>query len=627
MLNKQSNTYTKRRKKRKGTESHATEAMTVFSLARARATSLFALAFALLCLFALSTFTVVHADDNLPKPAWQNACSSPFQVCSKVETYRFWGGRPSERLNFAVNGLINNPNDKNVLTVWLLMDDPDVEFAKELAKANFNVVMVYPRGTLLSTTHYTCQNEAPPHTDQCWLTAKCAAELSSRSAANHELFNVSHFSADQVAHDVEWLMRTLGDGRKNVVLTHGLSTVFATRMLQLHPDVPVGVIAMDYVHPVLFDSYGYLSGTGQDVALQHLLTLCDDDVACVGRLGAVEGSWGRLMTLMTLAKNKKLTCATKLEWKNKQWGSSFADQFRSVLALMLHYPTYPFLPSKTALTALIPSMMYRLQRCSNGDIQALNFLYGYVTSVKAFTCPKDVSVQMHWLLNEFTTAAPPNNVNKFWNEQTNQRLVLPAASNINAFHTAAKKFPTMQRTAAANVMPVNATQKILFISADVDPLAPRGAASRAAIGFQGFGGSVKALQIQGIYNQPASLLTPCIIANLKFYRSQNDWADADQCTLQNEKKLDFLKGQSKDFYGTGDAWDYDGPNSDDGSSRGAGGDESSIPSLIKRFFRALLILFLIAAVIAGGFYAYNYMRRRGFRFHRVNDNFYENLHV
>ena len=91
LLNKQSNTYTKRRKKRKGTESHATEAMTVFSLARARATSLFALAFALLCLFALSTFTVVHADDNLPKPAWQNACSSPFQVCSKVETYRFWG--------------------------------------------------------------------------------------------------------------------------------------------------------------------------------------------------------------------------------------------------------------------------------------------------------------------------------------------------------------------------------------------------------------------------------------------------------------------------------------------------------------------------------------------------------
>ncbi|KPI85231.1 hypothetical protein ABL78_5714 [Leptomonas seymouri] len=577
----------------------------------------------LVCILLNAPAPVLAGKDDLPAPVWDTACKSPFKMCSNIETYRYWGEKPQERLHFAIDALMNDPNNKGVLTVWLLMDDPDVEFAKELARSDLNVVVVYPRGTKQSTTYYTCAGAKTLHSDECWISKECAEDLSARSTED-SLFNASHFSADQVAHDLNWLILTLGDGRQNVVLVQGLSSVFALRLLQLHPQIPVGVIAMDYVHPLFFDTYGYLGGVGQDLALQHLLALCDDEVRCVGRLGAMEGSWTRLQTLMTLAKNNKLTCAKRLKWDgNKLWGSSFAEQLRSVLSLMLRYPAYPFLASNTELMSLIPSMLYRLQRCSDTDVKALDTLYTYITGMKGFTCPVDVYVQTHWLVNEFIQTPPPNKIAKYWSAEGSRRTLLPAESNINAFHTAAEKFPAVPRTAASKVLPVNATQRVLFISADVDPMSPCGASAQAVLAFHQFDNSVKALELRGIANQPAAVLTPCIVNNLRFYKAHAEWAEPDQCTLDASKKLDFLNGPTKEYYGVSDAWDYDMPNSDDGSSRENGNGDGITA---KHVFRTLLILIVLAALGTGAYYAYNYVKDRGIVFHRVSDNFYENLH-
>jgi hypothetical protein len=594
---------------------------------RAGALLPFAVAVVLCTFFSFST-SVRAGNADLPQPGWDSACSSPFMFCSKVEVYRYWGEYPQERLTFTVDAMSNDINNKGILTVWMLMDQPDIEFAKELVKNDFTVIVIHPRGTKLSTTHYTCPDVKEPRNGQCWISEQCAAELTTANGKQNYFWNASHFAGEQVAQDVAHLMKTLGDGRKNVLLTQGLSSVFALRMLQLRPDLDVGVIAIDYVHPELFDTYGYLGGTGLDVALQHLLALCDDEVTCVGRLGAVEGSWARAQTLMALAKKGKLTCAKRLNWGNsKFWGSSFAEQFRSVLALMLRYPAYPFLPSNIDLMSLVPSMLYRLQRCNDGDVKALNTLYTYVTNTKGFTCPEDVYVQMLWLKNDFTQMVPPKDVDKFWKGQSNRRLIVPAATNIDTFHTALLKTPVTLQSKASKVLPVNATQRILFISADVDPLAPRGAASQASIAFRHFGSTVRAVQMRGIFNQPTAVLTPCIINNLRFYRSNTNWAGEDQCSLDPSRKINFLRGSTKDYYGADDSWDYDKPNSDDGSSRGGGDDEGgSAFHALKRFFRVVLMLLLLAGLGAGAFYAYNYVRDRGFRFHRVSDNFYDNLH-
>lgn len=581
----------------------------------------------LLCLLLLCASPAAHAgSDDLPTPGWSFTCRTPFQACSVVEVYRYWGEKPGERLPFAVEAHTKDVNNKNFLAVWLLMDEPDVEFVKELGRADMTVFVVRPRGTKLSTTHYTCPDAGPTNSDQCWLTEKCVAELAARSAKKDDLFNASHFSADQVARDVEWLLRTVGDGRRNVILAQGLSTIFATRLLQLFPSLPVGAILMDPVNPPFFDTYGYLGGTGYDVALQHLLAMCDDSTDCVGRLGAMEGSWSRLQTLMGLARNNKLTCSEKLNWSgSKQLGSSFADQLRSVLALMLRFPTYPYIPSKTDLSQLIPSMLYRLQRCSDKDIKALNKLYTYVTDTKNHPCPTDVPVQTHWLVNEYLQTAAPKNAEKYWAGEAAGRLVLPPLAHTTDFHAIVAKMPSVPRTAASKMLPVNATQKVLFLSADLDAMAPRGAASRAAISFKSYGSAVKAVQLRGVANAPAAALTPCLINNLQYFGVHQDWAEADKCTMDSVKRVDFLAGNTKDYYGEGDGWDFDMPNDDDGSSRSSGGGESSHISVLKAIFRVVLILVVLAALGFGGFVGYNYLKVRGFRYNRVSDNFYDNL--
>lgn len=600
--------------------------MFAFSFVRAKRLSCLAVVVCV-CVVAHLITSALADDNELPQPSWKTACPQNFRFCADVVTYRRWGEYPQDRLTVTVNALMNDPNNKGIATVWLLMDDPDVEFAKELQKKDFNVIFINPRGTKLSSTYYACEDTKDSHDAHCWVSDKCAKSIAARNAESRGLYNASHFTADQVAHDVHHIISSsLGEGRKNVLLAQGLSSMFALRVLQLYPNTNFGIMAVDYVHPFLFDSFGYLSGAGMEVALEQLLSLCDDDVRCVGRLGAGESTWKRLQTLRALASANKLTCAKKLNWgSSRLWGASFADQFRSVLSLMMRYPVYPFRANDNKLMSLIPSMLYRLQRCNKEDIEALNKLYNYVTTNQGYKCPDDIYVQTLWLKNEFTHASPPKNPSKFWEAAAKERAVLPAVGNVNAYHDTSAKFPFVPRSEAAKTMPVNATQKILLISADVDTLAPRGAAAQVAIGFRELDNSVRAVQLRGIANQPVAVLMPCIINNLQFYRQSESWANADQCTLEPLKKLDFLNGASKEYYGVDDSWSYDKPNSDDGSSRG-GSDEGQT-SKIRTFFRVVLLLLLLAALGAGGYYGYNQLRDRGFRFRRVSDNFYDNLHT
>ncbi|CBZ29740.1 conserved hypothetical protein [Leishmania mexicana MHOM/GT/2001/U1103] len=599
-----------------------------FSLRSRAAAAVLQLIFTILigCVLCSGSATVEGHNDRLPQPSWSRTCTSPYEVCSTIEVYQYWEEKKN-RLSFTVDAMMKDPNAKNVLTVWMLMDDPNVNVAKDIFRENINVVIVRPRGSKQTPSFMTCPNTSNPYNKQCWMSEACAAELAAAASSKSNPLNMSHYSANQVAHDLDWALRTLGDGRPNVVLGQGLSSMLVLRLLQYHQDTKAAVVLLDYVHPLMFDVYNYFGGGSMVAALQHVLTMCDDQAACVGRLGAAEGSWNRLLTVIHMAKEGKLSCASRLKWGPRKGGNAaFADKLHEKLALMLRYPVYPFLASKPGLLNLIPSLLYRVQRCNKKDVEALNKLHDYLSAAKNYECPESVALHMHWLVNEFLQAAPPSSLRSFRSSAAAKHLILPPFHSLSAFHDAVKKFPRISRSAESKKLPVNATQSILLLTADADALLPEGAASQVALSFRQLGDSVQLRQLRGIVNHPCAVLTPCLVNNLKMFRDHGVWADEDQCTLDVAHKIDFINGATDIYYGTGDAWDFDKPNSDE-TNGGRDDDEGGFHFKWRFIARALLALLLLGGIGAAGYFAFTYLKTNGpFHYSRVSDNFYENLH-
>ncbi|CAJ1032917.1 hypothetical protein, conserved [Leishmania lindenbergi] len=599
------------------------------SRAAAAAALLLILTILIDCVLCSAPATVAVDDDHLPNPSWSRTCTSPYEVCSTIEVYQYWEEKKN-RLSFTVDALMKDPNEKGVLTVWMVMDDPDINVAKGIFREGINVVIVHPRGSRETPSFMTCANTSSSYNSQCWMSTACATELAVAANSKDNPLNMSHYSADQAVHDLNWALRTLGDGRPNVVLGQGLSSMLAIRLLQYHSDTKAAVVLLDYAHPLVFDVYNYFGGGGMDAALQHILALCDDQAACVGRLGATEGSLNRLKAVMAMAKKGKLSCASRLKWTGgKGGGAAFAGELRAVLALMLRYPVYPFLASKADLLNLIPSLLYRVQRCNNKDVAALNKLFEYLSGTRNYECPDSVALQMHWLVNDFLQAAPPANVDSFRSNAAARHLLLPPSSALSSFHAAAAKFPRLSRSAASQALPVNATQQVLLLTADVDALLPGGAASQVAMAFRELGNSVQLRQLRGIVNQPAAALTPCLVNNLKMLKDRGVWADHAQCTINTAHRIDFINGATDVYYGTADAWDFDKPNTDETSGdRGDDdGGKRSLRNLWRILARVLLVLILLVGISAGSYFAYHYLAANGiFRYSRVSDNFYDNLH-
>ncbi|KAK7195812.1 hypothetical protein NESM_000512300 [Novymonas esmeraldas] len=573
-----------------------------------------------------ATMAAANSDD-LPKAGWGRPCLSPYDVCATVEVYQYWEEKKN-RLSFSVDAFMSDPNAKGTLTVWIVADDPDISVAKEFHRVGMNAVVVHPRGSKATPSYLTCVNTSSPTDAQCWMTAACATELATASGTAGGIGNASHYTVDQTAHDLDWALRTLGDGRPNVVMAEGLSTVVALRLLQLHPDTSAAFVLVDFVNPLLFNPSAYFTNGGMDSAMQHLLALCDDRAACVGRLGASDGSWNRLRLLMDRAKAGTLPCAARLKWVEQKGNSvAFTGALRDVLARMLRYPVYPFATSKAELRNLVPSLLYRLQRCNDKDVVALNKLFDYLGSSKSYTCPDNGALQMHWLVNAFQLPATLPDLREHRSAAEAKYTVLPPADAFTAFHEAAAKFPRAPPRPATTVLPVNATQKILLLTADMDALLPGGAASQVALAFSKLGGSVQLRQLRGTGGQPSMLLLPCLVNNMIMLRDKGMWADEVQCTLDQTRTMDFVNSATDAYYGTADAWDFDVPNTDDRDAKGGGDGGQHSWSLWRTFAKLLLALLVLGGVGAGAYFGVRYMRARGaFPYNRVSDDFYENLH-
>lgn len=568
------------------------------------------------------------ADANLPNPSWQTICPSPYQRCATVEVYQNWAEKGA-RLSFSVNALMSDPRQKELLMVWLLMDQVDLSLAKQLHREGMNVIVFSPRGSANASPHYTCANTKVKQTSQCWMTSECAAELADGNAQG---LNVSNFAISEVAHDLEWALSKLGDGHRNVVIGQGLSSSAVLRFLQQQPNTNTAVMLIDYINPQLFDVNHFFGGGGMDAALQHLLGLCDDDPLCVGRLGAVDGSWNRLQSILLLADNGNLVCAKKLDWPsaaNKKSKTSFARVFRSVLAALMQTPTYIYASGSIDLLSLIPSVLYRLGRCSHADIVALNNLHAYLTGNP--TCPSADAgpLQMNWLVNEHTSAAAvPSDVSAFVTATAARFTVSPPGDAAEAYYAAYAKFPKYSRQGSEPLVPVNATQEVLLIVADVDPKASSGAASQMAISFSHYGDNVQLRHLRGTSSNSIPALTPCIINSLKFFQDHHKWGDEGECTVDSTKDIDFTNVVTTSFYNTADAWSFDYPNTDYGpSGQPVPSDIPSNGGRIAHIAKVLLAILVVSGAIAGGVYLLKEWRRRGSgSYSRVSDNFFENLH-
>jgi pimeloyl-ACP methyl ester carboxylesterase len=249
------------------------------------------------------------------------------------------------------------PSDRSL---WMLMGGPgqsgsDGEpLAGVLAARDPGIDIYLPdhRGTGLSTA-LTCSGENPFSEGGPIITAEewpaCRDQVV--AAWGEEL---AGFSSAEAARDVAWLIdRTGAAAGRPFVLGISYGTFLATRYLQVAPDQAAGVI-LDSLCPPGTCFLSELDVRENGVA-REILSHCVEDEACRAHLG--DDAWAYFgETLDALAGGScELT------------GDPTADVelVKTLSGIMMF---------SSNLRRLVPAVLYRLRRCSEADVDAIDFL-------------------------------------------------------------------------------------------------------------------------------------------------------------------------------------------------------------------------------------------------------------
>ncbi|KEG10627.1 hypothetical protein DQ04_03491040 [Trypanosoma grayi] len=573
-------------------------------------------ALALLCCIALSVLTcpTVLAEDP-PQPTWsKEGCSSGFSLCANVTTKESWadGGK---NIYFLVDVLPDQDGFNNTnVTVWYVGENYQDTWAYHLSKIHFNVVRFSPRGSDLAYPQINCRPEYFNEDRNCYPSVSCAEEIA-RSG-----LNLARYSIEETANDLAWVLETLGSGKQNVVVAEGLGTFIVQQMLQTKKElVNVSVIMADFTHPEHFDTFE--SFNGYDGALQRLLRYCDDaeGFMCATRVGAFEGMWNRFVNVMTAAKLGTLKCNTRLRWGVKP--EEMHREYRAVVAALLKNPQHFLLEGQTALVQLLPSFIYRLQRCNDGDVAALEFLYGYITAPRRERCPPFIPQRYNWLVNELTLVPPMVSPQEFLDEMSLTRLVVPNITAVQPFFDVYNAYPKYR---VPNRSIAKTETKMLLLLSDVDPVFPFVPASLAA---NAYGADVRILPHQNSF-PVATSAEDCISRNLQSIRTAMKWTEASQCKLTADYKLDFNL-ETKKYYGVVDAWEFTTSNAPEilvnatsTSTAPSPGEPGHDEKCSKGGTVALAVFFVLSLVALGGV---SYLYWRQSRVPKFSDDFYSNL--
>ncbi|RNF12085.1 hypothetical protein TraAM80_00502 [Trypanosoma rangeli] len=450
--------------------------------------------------------------------------------------------------------------------------------------------------------------------DRCLPNASCAAEIA-RSG-----LNMTHYSTIETAKDLLWVLSTLGKDRQNVVLSEGLGNFVVQRLLEMGENLKgLSVIMAGFTHPGYFDLFRSIRG--YDGAMQRLLAFCEEDgtALCVSHVGAFEGMWNRLVNVMKAAEANTLPCNSRLDWGIDP--KDMHREYRTLLATMLKKPQHLLMLSEWKLLQLIPSFIYRLQRCTGKDQAALNHLYTALHSEERAPCSQFVPQRYNWLVNELTLTRPPLPPEDLFAETLADRLVLPSLKDWQKMYDMYKAYPKYD-VAPAVVAP--AKVPLLLLPSDVDPVFPFGMAALASTVYDT---TLRLLPHQSSF-PVASSASGCIKNNLIYFRAHRAWADAGQCQVDATYKLNFINFDAYEFYRVSDAWEFTTPNmpeptvTQSTTTTTAAPHKSDKKEHFKKAVIILAVLLLLALLVLGGM-TYLYLKKKeSFKF---SDDFYSNL--
>ncbi|EPY28635.1 hypothetical protein STCU_04957 [Strigomonas culicis] len=506
---------------------------------------------------------------------------------------------------------------------------------------------------------------------RCWPTPACAAALRSQIDANtnhfrnytvvnnRDVVDLGYFAVDQHAADLEFVIAQLAPANaQNIIITEGLRSAVVMRFLARAPERtnPAVMFINPPPSPAHYHFWAGNSsneaapsspslsfyGPALDGALQRLLALCDQDVSCSYRLGATEGSWSRYLNIQRSMAEGLLPCVRELNWGSSEpaaddkvkashhrnvFKNGFSNRWRSrngpvaaeTLRYMLFYAFHQHgmaSPTETSLLSLVPSMLYRLQRCNADDVKALRNLYAYfypfinsagAAQSSASGChDADVLHKYVWLLNDFRTNTKdangedvnvnvPMNMDKVhFGKMSDSKYrglfekkeglsLYPPQEALATLESVAASFPTYTNAKSGNAdaQRIATTKaKLLLFFSDLDIFFPLPAVTQllAAYGVAGGSFQLRALPGSGHLPLAANNIRSCIVQNLKTYKETFQFAGPEACLVSGQSAITDAASTTT----TDNArcrLEADGPTAP--RARAAFGDESTQQHLLK----------------------------------------------
>lgn len=535
------------------------------------------------------------------KPSWSFDCDAPYERCSEFDVPLDWTSG-SGRMHLYVEGRF--PDSGGAFIVWYVGNHFESTWASLRDVNKVAVVRMYPRGGIRSSPQLTCHGPKAVNGD-CFPTPDCAAQLSGT--------NLSAYSVEAVAEDLDWMLSTLGKGAKNIVVGEGYGAAVAMRWMTKRPNSSTGVMLVNPVHPLRHDVY--TSYRGLDQAMNHLMTMCDRDAVCSTRLGAVDGGWAHLQAI--LSGHKALKCLPHLS-AGEDEAATTKSLTHTLARLLTSASMNPLTPSNPELLSLIPSLLYRLERCDSDDVKALQTFRAYMSQRQK--CPDSLPLYFSWLVNEFSSPNGLPTPSDLLSADRTRYALTPPERTLAAFHEFYDSLTNKYNSTAHDKL-VYTRSKVLTLVTDLDPFFSQGITNTLTNIYSD--GNNKYRQPYGSWHLSGSSgLFSCISENVKAYVRNMQWAEEDVCRLPEEQRLNFVSVDTEQYFGINDAWQYSGQP--DWSPDG-GHDPLPTPAKSLRIPKWVLVGVVCILIAAAAYYGRDLVLQRTYRYERLSDNFYDHV--
>ncbi len=278
--------------------------------------------------------------------------------CADITVPLYWENPKGENITIHVKRLKSLL--KATKQVWLLDGGPGYagtsdlpRFMKSIARLDWRIDLytLDHRGTGYSTRLSCPEQETDESEKGSWITPSEGDACIEHLEAN---YNLDAFTVTQAAKDVGFLVELLKEGNKKKFV-YGVSygTYLGHRYAQIFPDQADGVILDSVVPSDVQGDQGDINGN--DV-VKDFFDICKEDDFCKSKMG--EDPWGKATDTFEKFKDDG-HCPQVVE-------DGITPEILQSIATDINSPAYRI---------VVPAVYYRLDRCSEEDVNALKHMW------------------------------------------------------------------------------------------------------------------------------------------------------------------------------------------------------------------------------------------------------------